>query len=354
MSTLVTPTDADRARAVAAGCGRQFSGHGRSTPALQAERLQQEAARGAESDTYGAGGVVTEVEETIRDLFGAEAAVLLPSGTMAQQVALRLHAEARGLSRVSLHPSSHLVLWEEDAVGTLSGLQPFVEDAPGELEGLAAVVVELPRRETGGHLLVWDDLVELSFRCADAGVALHIDGARLWQCGRAYAPRSLAEVAALADTTYLSLYKDLGGIAGAVLLCPYDWQEPVRTWRHRYGGTLPALWPLALSARRGLREHLPRMQLYVEAASALAATGLEVVTPPVTAMLHVVLEGDRQRLADALVDVAESSGVWLSGGVRPGPREGTGAVEVSCGEATLLVEPAEAVELLARVSDLAG
>ena len=52
--------------------------------------------------------------------------------------------------------------------------------------------------------------------------------------------------------------------------------------------------------------------------------------------------------------MAAASGTWLSGGVRPGPREGTGVVEISCGEATLLVEPGEAAELLSRVSDLAG
>lgn len=353
MIPVVTPSDEVRAQAVAAACSRRLSGHGRTTLVDQSVLLQHEADLGGEPDHYGKGGVVPEVEDAVRDLFGAEAAVLLPTGTMAQQIALRLHAEARGLSRVSLHPTSHLVLWEEDAASTLSGLLPVVEDEPTELAGLAAVVVELPRRETGGHLLPWDDLVDLSFRCADAGVALHLDGARLWQCGPAYAPRSLAEVAALADTTYLSLYKDLGGIAGAVLLCPWDWQEPVRTWRHRYGGTLPALWPLALAARRGLREHLPRMPLYVGAARALADTGIEVITPPVTAMLHVVLEGEPQRLADALVDVAEASGVWLSGGVRVGPRDGTGAVEVSCGDATLELDPAEAADLLGRASDLA-
>ena len=352
MTTIVAPTDEARARAVALACPRRLSGHGRSTMAEQADLLRQEATLGGLTDTYGAGGVVTEVELAVRDLFAAEAAVLLPSGTMAQQVALRLHAEARGPTRVGLAPDSHLLLWEQDAVSALTGLEPVID--PDGLDGLAALVVELPRRETGGHLLAWDDLVELSFRCVDAGVALHLDGARLWQCGPAYAPRSLAEVAALADTTYLSLYKDLGGLGGAVLLCPYDWQEAVRTWRHRMGGTLPSLWPLALSARRGLREHLPRMPLYVEAARALAGTGLEVVTPPVTAMLHVVLEGHPQRLAEALVEVAEASGTWLSGGVRPGPREGTGVVEISCGEATLLVDPDGAAELLSRVSDLAG
>ena len=354
MSTVVTPSDAARKRAVWAACPRRLSGHGDRTPQRQAQDLLEEAARGGGADEYGDGGVVTEVEEQVRDLLGAEAAVLFPSGTMAQQAALRLHLEARGSRRVALHPTSHLLLWEEDAAVHLHGLEPVVTEEPGrDLDGLAAVVVELPRRETGGHLLPWDELADLSARCRAAGVALHLDGARLWQCGPAYAPRTLADVVALADTTYLSLYKDLAGTAGAVLVCPADLAAGARTWRHRHGGTLPALWPIALGARRGLREHLPRMPLYVAAAQALAAR-LEVVEPVRTALLHVVLAGDPQRLADALVDVAEESGVWLAGGVRPGPRPGTCAVEVSAGEALLQVDPDEAAALLQRVSEQAS
>lgn len=348
MTSVVTPSDQARARAVAAACPRRLSGHGHRTPAELAAELADEAARGGDSDTYGDGGVVDEVEAQVRDLLGAPAAVLLPSGTMAQQVALRLHCELRDLWQVSMHPTSHPLLWEDDAMTHLHGIEPVPSDEP-VLEGVAAVLLELPRRETGGALPSFEQVVDLAFRCAEAGVALHLDGARLWQCGPAYAPRSLADVVALADTTYVSLYKDLGGLSGAVLLCPAEDAEEVRAWRHRHGGTLPALWPLALSARRGLRERLPRMPLYVEAAAALAAR-VETAEPVVTAMLHVVLEGDAQRVADALVDVAERSGVWLGGGVRPGPRDGTVSLEVSCGEAVLEVDPDEAAALLGQVS----
>jgi len=339
---------------VAAGirsrCPRSLSGFQRQPPAEVLAELQEEAARGGAGDRYGTGGVVTEVEEQVRDVLGAEAAVLFPTGTMAQQVALQLHCASRGVRRVALHPTSHLLLWEEDALQELSGIDP-VAPVP-DLSGLAAVVVELPQRETGGQLMAFDELVALSFRCADAGVALHLDGARLWECGPAYAPRSLGEVAALSDTTYVSLYKGLGALGGAVLCCPYDLAEQVRTWRHRYGGTLPALWPLALGARRGLRERLPRMPVYVEAAQALARE-VEVVSPPVTPLLHVVLEGEPAPLVDALLAVAEQSGVWIAGAVGAGPRPGTGAVEISYDEGGLAVPPAEVAGLLRRVCELA-
>lgn len=349
--TFWEPADEVRSDVVEAACTRRLAGHGRRTVQQRAQELADEAALGGEPDWYGAGGVVTEVEEQVRDLLGAEAAVLMPTGTMAQAIALRLHTQDRGLPVVAMHPSSHPLLWEEDALVHVHGLQ--VREGIEDLDGVGAVLVELPRRETGGHLLAFDDVVEVSVMCADRGIALHLDGARLWQCGPAYAPRTLGEVVGLADSTYVSLYKDLGGAAGAVLLCDDDRAEQVRTWRHRQGGTTFGLWPLALGARRGLREHLPRMPLYVEAAASLGEV-LEVVTPPVTAMLHAVLEGDPQRLAEALVDVAEESGTWLGGSLRTGPREGTAVLEISCGEATLAIEPAEVAELLARVVARAG
>ena len=347
---IVTPSDPVRKDAVWAACPRRVSGHGYRTLAERAQDLLAEAQRGGTFDEYGEDGVVAEVEAQLRDLLGAHAAVLLPSGTMAQQIALRMHAEDRGSSRVAMHPTSHPRLWEEQALEHVQGLA--VEDLTDDLMGLAAVLLELPRRETGGHLPEFEELEDLSARCAQAGVALHLDGARLWQCGPAYAPRTLADVVALADTTYLSLYKDLGAPAGAALLCPESRAAEVRTWRHRLGGTLPALWPIALGTRHGLRERLPRMPLYVAAAQALAAV-VETAEPVRTSMLHVVLEGDPQRLADACVEVSEQSGVWLAGGLRGGPRDRTAVLEVSIGEASLQVSPEEVATLLAQVSDLA-
>ena len=347
----VAQADPVLASGIRSRCARSLSGFQRQSPAQVLAELQQEVALGGDGDRYGAGGVVTEVEGQVRDLLGAEAAVLLPTGTMAQQVALQLHCSARGRRRVALHPTSPLLLWEEDALHELSGMESV--EPSWDLGGLAAVVVELPRRETGGQLVSFDKLVALSFRCTDAGVALHLDGARLWECGPAYAPRSLGEVVALADTTYVSLYKGLGGLGGAVLCCRYDQVEQVRTWRHRYGGTMPALWPLALSARRGLREWLPRIPVYVEAARALARE-IEVVSPPVTPLLHVVLQGEPGRLLEALLAVAEESGTWLAGAVGAGPRPGTGVIEISYDEGALAVATAELAGLLRRVCELAA
>lgn len=356
----MTPELREEARA----CPRWLSGTRGLDPEAELRSLADEAARGGAPDRYGDGGLVTEVEEQVAALLGAETGVLLPSGTMAQQVALRWWCASS--PRVGLHATAHPVLHEDDALPVVQGLVPVVVgDRPDlaavraehERSPLGALLVELPQRETGGALMPYEELVALSTWCREAGVRLHLDGARLWECGPAYAPQALADVVALADSTYVSLYKGLGGPAGAVLLGPPGLAAHARTWRHRLGGTLPSLWPLALGARRGLREQLPEVPRWVAHAQALAAAlqerGVEVVVPPVTPLLHVVLDGEPEAVQERALQVSRRSGVWL-GFVQPGPRPGTSRLEVAVGGPSLAVDPAEGAALVAELAAATG
>lgn len=352
--------DIEELQVVRRGCPRTLSGPAPAGLREELGRLAEEAARGGEPDRYGDGGVVAEVEEQVRELLGAPAAVLLPTGTQAQQVALRFWSTTS--ARVALHDTAHPVLHEDDALTVVQGLVPVVVGPWPELAALqaehdrsplAAVLVELPQRERGGILMAYDELAALAAWCREAGVKLHLDGARLWECGPAYAPRSLAEVVALADSVYVSLYKGLGAAAGAVLLGSTDLAAHTRVWRHRLGGTQFSLWPLALGARRGLRELLPQVPDWVDRAGRLAAAlNLEVVVPPVTPLLHVVLPGEVERVQDALTAVSRESGVWL-GRAQPGPRPGTSRLEVSVMQGEAGVPAAEGAALLSRAAVLA-
>ena len=348
-------------QAVARACPRSLTGWGGTTPREDLLALAAEAERGGEPDRYGAGGLVAEVEEQVRALLQAPAAVLCPSGTLAQQAALR-HWCSR-TPRVGLHASAHPVLHEDDALPVVQGLVPVVVGERPDLAAvqaahaqapLGALLVELPQRETGGDLMGLEELRALSAWCRDEGVRLHLDGARLWECGPAYAPHALAEVVALADSTYVSLYKGLGALAGAVLLGPADLVAHTRTWRHRLGGTLPVLWPMALGARAGLRDRLPEVPRWVEHAQALAAAlgavGVEVAVPPVTPLLHVVLPGEPDVVQEVLVERSRATGVWLGRAVA-GPRAGTSRVEVSVATRSLQVAPEEGAALLREVAD---
>src|SRR4029077_3765674 len=121
------------------------------------------------ADEYGEGGTVAVLEAEVRALLGRPGAVFMPSGTMAQQIALRIHADRRGSRVVAFHPTCHLELHEDKAYQRLHGLVGRTVGNPRELitladlkgidEPIAALLLELPQREIGGRLPAWKDLV---------------------------------------------------------------------------------------------------------------------------------------------------------------------------------------------------
>src|SRR5450759_1611304 len=118
---------------------------GSRRPATAAELLRAAAdalPADARPDRYGAGEVVETFERRIADLLGKEAALLLPSGTMAQQIALRIHCERRGVDTVAFHPTCHLELHEHGGYAHLHGLTTELvggRDRLIELEDLEAL-----------------------------------------------------------------------------------------------------------------------------------------------------------------------------------------------------------------------
>jgi len=178
------PTDDD----LRAQCTSFLMGRGQLIPA---EMLGEIGSLGDElnSDVYGAGGAVTALEARVQELLGKPAVVFMPSGTMAQQIALRIHADRAGRRVVAFHPTCHLELHEDKAYQRLHGLvgRPVgnarelltVEDLAAVNEPLAAVVFELPQREIGGLLPSWQDLRAQVAHVRETGAAVHLDGARL-------------------------------------------------------------------------------------------------------------------------------------------------------------------------------
>jgi threonine aldolase len=261
-------------------CGRSLAWHGIRTPQDVLADLEILKEGELADDVYGDGGTVAILEEEVRNLLGKPAAVFMPSGTMAQQAALRIHADRRNRRVIAFHPTCHLELHEDKAYQRLHGLVGLPVGGRDELitladlervhEPPAALLIELPQREIGGRLPAWKDLRAQVDWAHEHGAAAHLDGARLWECGPFY-DRPLAEIAALFDTVYVSFYKGLGGAGGAMLLGENDVIAEAREWRHRHGGTIYSLWPYAAPALAGLRLRLPRMPVYVEHARRIAA-----------------------------------------------------------------------------------
>lgn len=356
--------DAQEIEALFSQCTRSLSGHGRRLPQQVLAELAEWTPADLPPDRYGSGELITGFEEQVAALLGKEAAVFMPSGTMCQQIALRLWADRRGSRHVAFHPTCHLEIHEQQAYQLLHGLHGILagtrerlltlDDLRHITEPLGALLLELPQREIGSQLPPWEDLVAICEWARSQHIPLHMDGARLWECKPFYA-REYAEIAALFDSVYVSFYKGLGGIAGAILAGPHDLIAEARVWQRRHGGNLFQLYPYVLSARKGLEERLPCMQAYHDKAVEIAGVLKEfpeitfMPDPPHTNMLHIFVRGDKARLEAALVETMRATGMWLFYPLRPSQVPGCHVVELSTGDATLELETAEIADLFREV-----
>jgi threonine aldolase len=357
--------DEERFRAAVKGAERFLNAwRGRPSGRDRLSALADETGEDERMDMYGSGERIERLEQQIAELLGKEAAVFMPTGTMAQQIALRIWSDRRGIRTVAFHPTCHLELHEQKGYQLLHGLHGRLVGDPNRLialadlesihEPLAALLLELPQREIGGLLPDWDDLVAQSAWARERGIALHLDGARLWEAGPFY-ERSYAEIAGRFDSVYVSFYKGLGALAGAALAGDTELIAEARVWQRRHGGNVVTLHPFVVSAELALAERLSRFPAHLEHARALAAAlatvdGIEVVPdPPQTPLFHILLRGERERLADAALSIAEERKVFLFADPDPTTSPSWQRHELSVGDATLLLEPGEVRDLYKEI-----
>lgn len=321
-----------RYRSVAAHCEHRLNGHPPLTMQQQLAAMAGEAEAYAQPDVYGKGALIESFEAEIAALLGKEAAVFLPSGTMAQCIALHIWSERAGHKAVGFHATSHLELHEFKAYEALHKLQGVIlgeadrvvslADLEAVEEPLAAVLLELPMREIGGQLPTWEELTSQAACLKTQGIALHLDGARLWPCTEYY-QRSLAEIAGLSDSVYVSFYKDIGGIAGSILAGPAWFVDEARIWIRRSGGNLYTLFPYVLAARAGLKRNLASIPAAVKSAGWLAAwlNGIDGLKTnprvPPTNLFHLQVNAEPARLLEHICDWSARHGVLLLPPPRP-------------------------------------
>jgi threonine aldolase len=362
-------------------CTIHVPGHAMQAPGAELARIGQWCQkRGWHADRYGEGELIEAFERKVATMLGKAAAVFMPSGTMAQLIALRIWCERAGIRRIALHATSHLELHEERAYAHLHGLDVTLlgaRERPTEARDLAALfaasaatsvatveppaalLVELPAREIGGRLPAWEEIEALSALAKSLAVRLHMDGARLWEAREYFAPKSLAELCAPFDSVYVSFYKGIGALAGAMLLGAEDFIAEARVWRRRHGGTLVQLHPFVASAAMRLDMQLAKMPAYRTRALSFAA-GLSTIggvvidpQPPQVNLFHAHFAAPPSALTAARDQIASEDGAWLAQRIGPGKTSGWSSTEIYVGDNLLSHDNSTVVPLFAKLLDFA-
>jgi threonine aldolase len=302
---------------------------------------------GISHDVYGEGALIQEFERKVAELLGFEAAVFCISGTMTQVTALRLAAMERGNAPVALHPTSHIFVHERanyqlldhfDALSVGERYRPWsAADIIGIPDRLAAVGLEIPMREIGGQLSNWDELQAIKAHCRQNDIHLHMDGARLWEAAAGYG-RPVAEIAAGFDSVYVSLYKGIGGLGGAMLAGRREFVARAAEWFRREGGNVIHRSPYVVAAAMQFDARLASMpalfrrtQFLYEVLREHPVIKLNPAAPQAN-MLHVHLPVSRERAVEIRRKLALEHGVWIFNRINHGALPDTSFFELYVGD----------------------
>ena len=273
-------------------------------------------------DVYAEDPTVRALEERTAALFGHEAALFVPSGTMGNQIGMRLVAEPG--QEVLCDADAHVVTYEMGAAAAIFGLstRTVVSDrglldadaliaqvrpqGDSYLTGTAAVAVENTHNRGFGRVQPLGELQKLWDWSRGAGVAVHLDGARIWNAHVASGV-DLATYGRLADTASVCFSKGLGAPVGSVLLGSAQRMATARLWRKRLGGGMRQVGVLAAACLYALDHHLPRMGEDHENAQLLAK---RLGVDPASVETNMVVLEDVE--APVLAEAAKARGVLVS------------------------------------------
>ena len=249
-------------------------------------------------DVFGEDPSARDLEEHIAGLLGHEAGLFTPTGSLANQLALRMHV--RPGEELLADSLAHVVRAELGAAAVFSGITSRTwTSVRGRLDpagplGLVAtgvgpyqvttslVVVENTHNFGGGTIQPLEEISALRRATAPLGVRMHLDGARLWNAHVATGV-PLPAYGAQFDTVSVCLSKGLGAPVGSVLVGPADLIAEARIWRKRYGAGMRQVGIIAAAGRYAVDHHLERLaddhRRTARAASALAEVDPRVVDP---------------------------------------------------------------------------
>jgi threonine aldolase len=252
-------------------------------------------------DVFGDDPTVNSLEERVAALLGKEAGLFAPSGSMANQLGLRMLVKPG--EELIAETFSHVVRAELGAAAVFSGITTRTwEGVRGELKAAdalaiarpdsgpylvstTAIAVENTHNFGGGTIQPLDEIKKLHEGARAMGIALHLDGARLWNAHVATGIE-LHEYGKYFDTVSVCLSKGLGAPIGSILLSTKEKIASARQWRKRYGGGMRQVGILAAAAHFALDHNLPLLAHDHRRAHAIAVA-CQKVSPEIVQAEHV-------------------------------------------------------------------
>lgn len=228
-------------------------------------------------DGYGRGGTVEALEKKISEITGKEKSIYMPSGTMANQLAISVLSGER--TKVFVQDTSHVYRDEADAAQsvykkrlmplarneayfTASQLIDAIENLKQEEvfeSGIGAVSVENPVRRADGRVVPLGEIQKISSYCRDNKIGIHLDGARIF-IASAWTGIPVAEYASYFDTVYISLYKYFGACGGAILSGSASIIDKMAHLVKIHGGNMYGNWTNAAMALHRMEGFETRLQ----------------------------------------------------------------------------------------------
>ncbi|MEM7445860.1 MAG: aminotransferase class I/II-fold pyridoxal phosphate-dependent enzyme [Pseudomonadota bacterium] len=304
------------------------------SPRQMGEKLARLTAEGSvEADYYSNDGAVADLETAMAGLLGKERAVMFPTGTLANLMALRLLAGPDG-GRVVVHRQSHLFNDSGENLSRLGGFTMVPLDDTGagfsaialtdELQRrdnarvattVGCVAIESPVRRLHGARFPADDLENVIALAKSERLPLFYDGARM-MIEAAYTDRRPSDMAAPFDLVYVSLYKYLSAPFGCVIAGEAGLLDDVFHDRRRFGGGIYQSWPAALLALDHLPGHLERWREAIASSEAVIeqlsnVDGLTVRRVESGTNIFMLECPDGVRDSGRLVDRAAQAGLRL-------------------------------------------
>jgi len=294
----------------------------RPNPAMREAML----AASVGDDVYGEDPTVIELERRTAEILGKESALFVPSGTMANQVALLVHT--RPGDEVVIGEGAHIAFYESGAGAALAGVQFATAGSGGLFDAhelsravkpkadyhprSSLVCLENTHNRAGGRIFPQLVAAAIVQRARELGLASHLDGARLWHVALVTG-LSEAELARPFDTVSVCFSKGLGAPVGSALAGSREAITRARRFRKMLGGGMRQAGILAAGALFALDRQRARLSLDHDAARELARilygqTGVSVV-PPETNIVAISLE---DRSAAGVVERARALGVLLN------------------------------------------